>query len=480
MLLTFAPNSTLFTSLPLTIGLKCGLLRLTILLGMLPLLSLFRKGFFCWRYILVMISRSLFSLTVNRFSAFSLLLSISRISFSILPSRSRSLRVIFLIFVLEYSTIVPYVLYVLKNVSDEEERNAIFGYIESYILRRQICKSDNKNFSYLFSENLILNQITDLESLKDYIENKDDDQALALPHDKKVTIACHHQWYANKKALAILYLLETAIREGKPHATRLYPFDRYSLEHLMPKVWKDNWPLPAGVTEDQREEAVYCLGNIAMLPSKLNTSISNASWQTKKDGKGKNFGIVYYASDIETLANVVNQPEWNETKISERADWIASKVKEVWPSYLPEEDEDEQDSATAFGSSTDGESNFNHDYTKYSLNGEPALPKNQFVLEVVRAYVMKHPDYTFDQLKSVFTTDLCTNGHKHIGLICSAEDHAAWDNKYKDKRYTSTQPNGALKSFDGITFYVNTQWSLDGMKGILKLAKAERFKVSTK
>ena len=93
---------------------------------------------------------------------------------------------------------------------------------------------------------------------------------------------------------------------------------------------------------------------------------------------------------------------------------------------------------------------------------------------------MKHPDYTFDQLKSVFTTDLCTKGHKHIGLICSAEDHAAWDNKYKDKRYTSTQPNGALKSFDGITFYVNTQWSLDGMKGILKLAKAEGFKVSTK
>ena len=97
MLLTFAPNSTLFTSLPLTIGLKCGLLRLTILLGMLSLPSLFRKWFFCWRYILVMISISLFSLTVNKFSAFSWSLTISRISFSILPSRSSSLRVIFLV-----------------------------------------------------------------------------------------------------------------------------------------------------------------------------------------------------------------------------------------------------------------------------------------------------------------------------------------------------------------------------------------------
>lgn len=389
-------------------------------------------------------------------------------------------RMNFLIFVLEYSTIVPYVLYVLKNVADIEERNAIFGYVESYILRRQICKSDNKNFSDLFSANLILNQITDLESLKDYIENRDDDQALALPRDNKVTIACHHQWYANKKALAILYLLETAIREGKPHATKLYPFDRYSLEHIMPKVWKDNWPLPAGVTEDQRQEAVFCLGNLAMLPSKLNTSISNASWQTKKDGKGKNFGIVYYASDIETLANVVTQPEWNETKISERADWIAAKIKEVWPSYLPDEEDDNADTTSASDSTNDGESNFSHDYTRFSLNGNPATSKRQFVLDVVKAYVAKHPDYTYAQLQAVFTTDLCTKGHKHIGLLCSEAEHAAWDNKYKDKRYSVNQPDGKLSSADGINFYVNTQWSIDGMSGIIKLAKSEGFKVTTK
>lgn len=204
-------------------------------------------------------------------------------------------RINFLIFVLEYTTIVPYVLYLLKNVTDIQERNAMFGYIESYILRRQICKSDNKNFSDLFSENLIVNRIITLELLKDYLENKDDEQALAIPRDCKLISACHHQWYANKKALAILYLLETSIREGKPHATKLYPFERYSLEHIMPKSWKENWPLSNGTTEDQREESVYCLGNLAMLPSKLNTAISNASWQTKKEGKGKNLGIVHYA-----------------------------------------------------------------------------------------------------------------------------------------------------------------------------------------
>lgn len=389
-------------------------------------------------------------------------------------------RMNFLIFVLEYTTIVPYVLYLLKNVKDDEERNLMFGYIESYILRRQICKSDNKNFSDLFSENLILNQVTTLEALKDYIENKDDSQALALPRDKKVIKACHNQWYPNKKALAILYLLETSIREGKPHATKLYPFDRYSLEHLMPRSWKENWPLPEGVTEDEREDAIWCLGNLAMLPSKLNTSISNASWQTKKDGKGKNLGIVHYAADIETLANVITQPVWNETAISERADWIAANALKIWPSYLPEEDEDEPSGESEADTSATGLGrNANHDYTQFSLNGKPATSKSQFVTDLVAAYVEKHPDMTFDELQKVFHVGLCTKGHKHIGLICSEETHSAWDNKYKDRRYSVNQPNGKLKSSDGISFYVNTQWSIDGMKGILKLAKAEGFKVTT-
>ena len=388
-------------------------------------------------------------------------------------------RMNFLIFVLEYTTIVPYVLYLLKNVPDVAERNAMFGYIESYILRRQICKSDNKNFSDLFAENLILNQVTTLEALKNYIENKDDSQALALPRDKKVIKSCHDKSYPNKKALAILYLLETAIREGKPHATKLYPFERYSLEHLMPRSWKENWPIPEGVTEEDREDVISCLGNLAMLPQKLNTSISNASWATKKAGNGRNQGIVFYASDIETLADVVTKPEWNETMISERADWIADKAVGIWPSYLPEEDEGQNAAAEGGNATTRTVRNSNQDRTQYSLNGNPATSKSQFVLDIVKAYVANHPEKTFEELEEVFPISLCSKGYKFLGLLCSEEKHAAWDNKYKDKRYSIGQPDGTLTSADGIKFYVNTQWSIDGMPGIVKLAKAEGFKVTT-
>lgn len=232
-----------------------------------------------------------------------------------------------------------------------------------------------------------------------------------------------------------------------------------------------------GVTEEQREDAVYCLGNLAMLPSKLNTSISNAAWTTKKEGKGKNFGIVYYASDIETLADVVNKPEWNETTISDRADWIASRAIEIWPSYLPEEDE-EENNLDDTGNGNNPSERIKHDRTKFSLNGAQATSKRQFVLDVVKAYLKKHPEKTFEELKKVFHTDLCSPGFKCIGMICSEEEHSVWNNKYKNKRYSLGQPDGRLQSSDGIYFYVNTQWSIEGMAGIINLAKSEGFRVA--
>lgn len=375
-------------------------------------------------------------------------------------------RINFLIFALEYTAIVPYILYLLKNVSDVSERNAMFGYIESYILRRLICKSDNKNYSDLFSENLILRQINTLEALKDYIENREDGQALVLPRDKQIEKACHKNKYSNKKALAILYLLETAIREGKPHATKLYSFERYTLEHIMPRSWKENWELYNPYTEDDREEAIYCLGNLAMLPSRLNTSISNASWNDKKNGKGRNLGISHYAADMETLVGVITANVWNESTISGRADWIAEKANEIWPSYLPEEETETIELQSA-------------GTMKLSLNGGPVVSMSRFVLDVVRAYLKKYPESTYSHLKSVFHDNLCCYGYRFKGLLCSEEVYNEWVNKLKEKRYMPNARDRRLKSADGVVFFVNTQWTKDGIGGIIKIAKTEGFKVAT-
>lgn len=411
-----------------------------------------------------------------------------------LPGKPCIERINFLINVLDSSTMVPYILYVLFNVRSEKERNDIFGYLESYIVRRQLCKSDNKSYSDLFSESLIGNKILSLEALKDYIENRGEERALSLPTDERVRDCLHEVEHPNKRALAILYLMEGRMRSGKPHATKLYAFEEYSLEHLMPKKFEKNWPLIDGYDIDERKFMINTLGNMSLLPSRLNSSISNADWTTKKTGKKGQNGLQFFASDLVTLKNVIKKKTWNEESIIERAEWFADVIAKIWPTYLPGQEDEDFDFDTQEETEPTGVSeeipatqqepkkagrNSNHDNTKYSLDGSPAMSKSEFVPTFVRLYIEKHPEKTYRELKQKFPDRLCASGFKFIGFLCTEEEYNKWINKNKEKRYQPFKEGRRLISADGIAFFVNTQWTQDSMKKIVKLAKEEGMEVST-
>ena len=409
-----------------------------------------------------------------------------------LPGKPCVERINFLISVMDNSTMLPYVLYVLRNVRSASERNLIFGYLESYIVRRQLCKSENNSYSDLFSENLVGNQILTLEALKDYIENKGEIQALSLPNDERIRESLLDTDHPNKRGLAILFLMETRLRSGRPHATKLYPFEEYSLEHLMPKKYEKNWPLIDGYDEDARKFLINTLGNMAILPQRLNSSISNAKWKVKKEGNKKQNGIAYYASDLVTLKNVIKKKDWNETTIIERAEWLAEVAVRIWPSYLPgQEDEvvdfDIEDTEIAHGSDEEQavvpkkkKRNMKHDLTQYSLNGSGFMAKSEFVAYLVRKYKELHPEMTYQQLKEKFNDDLCATGYRFIGFLCTETEYNNWNNLLKEKRYQPYKPLRRMESVDGVVFFVNTQWTQESMKKIVKLAKEEGMEVETK
>lgn len=71
------------------------------------------------------------------------------------PSSFGLERISFIINNLDSNTMIPYVLYIMNSVSSQEERNIIFGFLETYVIRRLIVDSNNNNYSDLFSENLI-------------------------------------------------------------------------------------------------------------------------------------------------------------------------------------------------------------------------------------------------------------------------------------------------------------------------------------
>lgn len=83
-------------------------------------------------------------------------------------------------------------------------------------------------------------------------------------------------------------------------------------------------------TIQDRDNILYTLGNLAIIPGKLNTSISNSKWQDKLNGKGNKPGLIKAASGLITLDKYLKITDWDENEITKRADDLYAQILSVW------------------------------------------------------------------------------------------------------------------------------------------------------
>lgn len=240
-------------------------------------------------------------------------------------------RINVMIFALKVSTMLPYVLYLLINQPNSQERDAIFDYLEAYMMRRTICHVDTRAYYKLFSDSLLTRQVVTLADLKDFIDNKSEDKVLASPNDTDVKEALHHRVLVNDQNTGILYMLESRLHSSLS-ATALKGIKYYTLEHLMPKKWENTWDKTnlSQQVIDERNEQLYTFGNLAIIPGKLNTSISNNTWQIKLQGKGNKTGLLANASGLHTLDKYLKYSDWTEQSIYDRAEDLYQQIISIW------------------------------------------------------------------------------------------------------------------------------------------------------
>lgn len=239
-------------------------------------------------------------------------------------------RINLLIFGLETATVIPYILYLAKNVSNVSEREAIYEYLETYVIRRIICDVSTKDYNNLF-KSFISNEIKTLNDLKVFIAKKAE-KVNGMPTDDEVREGFGESELYNRQAKGVLYLLEKAIHDPN-HSVDLKSFDQYSLEHVMPKKWENNWNNPK-LTEEQaeaRRALVVTLGNLTIITKKLNSSIRDADWHTKKTGQGENSGLSKCAQGLDIFSKYLELDTWDESVINKRANELADRVvHEIW------------------------------------------------------------------------------------------------------------------------------------------------------
>ena len=225
--------------------------------------------------------------------------------------------------------VIPYALYVLNNVNDELERNKIFGYIETYLIRRMLANSNNKSYSEFFSESLIANRLLTLDTLKGFVEGKNEDQNLAIPGDAKVKVNLCSRKLDENTACVLYYMFESKVRTTDDK--KIGGFNDYRTEQLMPKAARNNsstWPRENDEYEEElRKMLIGTLGNYFLMDNdgkKNLQSVYNSAFAEKIAVMNK------WGSEIKCNRIITTLSKWRANEINERNQALATNMCKIF------------------------------------------------------------------------------------------------------------------------------------------------------
>lgn len=231
---------------------------------------------------------------------------------------------------LEISTFHPFLLYILKNYSNEDDLISIFNKLEKFLIRNMIARMENtKNYNKLCKQ-----FIDDLKNLEQKLNS--------IPWSK-VTYGFFN--ISNRASTLLLFWLELYRRTNDDNYDEKELKYDYTLEHIMPIKWEKNWnfshvphpnkSLSQSEKERDRNEKIEWIGNKTLLKSKLNTAISNNKFSIKINGDQRKRGIKDYATLSITRKDIINPYEngekiWNESNIEKRTKNIIDEMEKIW------------------------------------------------------------------------------------------------------------------------------------------------------
>ncbi len=219
--------------------------------------------------------------------------------------------------------IVPYVLYILRNVESNDEKDKIFNLLEIYLIRRMIASSDNKSYSELFSESLINRRKNTYSELKAYLEGRSD-TSLEFPSDTKIKLLANSpKKLKENTARTILYFYETRI---SPTISDSY--NEFIAVQLMPEKDSDNWPGFRNDIKKEEQRKVYAntIGNFFLEKAEGSSALkksADAPCSTKVSTM-KDWAIGISADNLNGITN------WTSDLIKARSEGLAAKFIERW------------------------------------------------------------------------------------------------------------------------------------------------------
>jgi len=235
---------------------------------------------------------------------------------------------------------LPVLLEVFKNPVSKEDLLQVIEDLESYLVRRAICRYTNKGYNNIFLDMLksLAAKGFNSKNVRDFLNSREGESS-KWPTDDEVSYSVMNlPIYRRSRttALVVLKAYELFLDSKDKLTERRAPLqeDDLSIEHVMPQEWRKKWriddpdPVRKIELEKNRDDLVQTFGNLILITGKLNSVQSNKPWDEKKI-KLQEF------SSLAMNRAIFNLPTWSEENIRSRSKLILDFVLNMWKRPTP-------------------------------------------------------------------------------------------------------------------------------------------------
>ncbi|MFP5021912.1 DUF262 domain-containing protein [Pseudonocardia phyllosphaerae] len=217
-----------------------------------------------------------------------------------------------------------------------EARDRALTAIESFLVRRMLCRLTTKDYNRLFLdllERLHADPTLTEDPVVTFFAEQEADSR-EWPDDSQLTAAFTElplfRLLTRNRLRMVLEALELSLR-GRFAESMEVPRN-LTVEHVLPRAWTRNWPPPVG--DDQhdaialRNRLLHSVGNLTLLNGKLNSAQSNGPWTDKQRALDQH-SVLYLNK---RLLDRYRDAHWDEEAIRDRGVTLAEQAAAVWPS----------------------------------------------------------------------------------------------------------------------------------------------------
>lgn len=237
--------------------------------------------------------------------------------------------------VMQAGVITPVLLLLLSDGLKLETRIRSFEVLESFLIRRMVCRQTTKDYNRLILEMASEIQKNDLGIADMVMANflrKQTAYARKWPGDQEVSESLESSPLYRLLSRGRLRLVLEGIESQMRRSTKTEQPDsprNLTIEHLMPQGWKkESWPLPNNddqeTAEYERNKLIHSIGNLTLTTYSLNSSMSNAPWECKLH-ELQDHSILLLNKELK------DHSRWDEDSIRARSKKMAGLLSEYWP-----------------------------------------------------------------------------------------------------------------------------------------------------